>query len=140
LAQYAHGDLQVASIGDLVRYKFADLVALLSEDGGEAVCPDLLHASNTVSFFLPDLRALAKYGDICGDNAKASGAVRSPWTGPEKRPALPTKPHSTQVSIFALLQSMHSLADRHALGGLKSGFAVDLDWSSGEVEVIEEVA
>jgi hypothetical protein len=35
---------------------------------------------------------------------------------------------------------MHSLADRHALGGLKSGFAVDLDWSSGEVEVIEEVA
>jgi hypothetical protein len=85
-------------------------VALLSEDGGEAVCP-LLHASNTVSFFLPDLGALAKYGDICGDNAKASCAVRSPWTGPEKRPALPTKPHSTQVSIFALLQSMHSLAD-----------------------------
>ena len=26
LAQYAHGDLQLASIGDLVRYKFADLV------------------------------------------------------------------------------------------------------------------
>ena len=26
LARYAHGDVQVASIGDLVRYKFADLV------------------------------------------------------------------------------------------------------------------
>ena len=26
LAQYVHGDLQVASIGDLVGYKFADLV------------------------------------------------------------------------------------------------------------------
>jgi hypothetical protein len=26
LAQYAHGDLQLASIGDLVRYEFADLV------------------------------------------------------------------------------------------------------------------
>ena len=26
LAQYAHGDLQLAGIGDLVRYKFADLV------------------------------------------------------------------------------------------------------------------
>ena len=49
---------EIADTGNLkvsVRILRQDLrvrrvVALLSEDGGEAVCPDLLHAWNTVSY------------------------------------------------------------------------------------------
>jgi hypothetical protein len=33
---------------------------------------------------------------------------------------------------------MYGLAEQRALGGLKSGFVVDLDWSSCEVEVVED--
>ena len=64
--------------------------------------------------------------------------MRSPWTGPEERArtADQTPPHGCQVSIFTLLQSMHGLAERRALGGLKSGFVVDLDWSFCKVEVV----
>ena len=62
----------------------------------------------------------------------------APGPARRKRPALSIKPHSTEVSIFALLQSLRGLAEQRALGGLKSGFVVDLDWSSCEVEGVEE--
>ena len=66
-------------------------------------------------------------------------ARREALDGPEERARTADQSpcHGCQVTIFALLQSMHGLAERRALVGLKSGFVVELDWSSCEVEPVE---
>ena len=52
-----------------------------------------------MSLFPPRFTCFSQYGDICGDNAKASGTARSPWTARRKGPALPINPNATGVRL-----------------------------------------